>query len=265
MPSKHRVGGSNPFVGAIFFIFFLYFEYNEGCIIKTMKKYYIEISNEINKKIEDKKYDEALELINTELDMPYVPMDFEKFLLEKLKEIPLPDFDKNFSLSIDKIFDLLVELDKDKNDYIELINQLSKFNLKNNIEEIEFYFNKTSNKKNHLYIFDILCEQKVDINLLYGNPSKTTSFKEDKGYISDKENLLNDLSDTPTLIDVGVKLLNEVYLTKYLNQKIEKDFYEVILFTLSRIFELDYLLKKIKTNLNDIKLKMERFTPITKL
>ena len=48
---------------------------------------------------------------------------------------------------MEKIIDLLIRLDDDKNDYSKLIFQLGKFNLKNNLEEIKYFFQKRKIKE----------------------------------------------------------------------------------------------------------------------
>lgn len=82
---------------------------------------------------------EAASLINEELKVPYIPRDFEDFLLKKQKEIDLIINEKN-----DKQFtiDDLFEIDSfDETKLIQVIPSLNDFNLSKIVDKIQNVFN----------------------------------------------------------------------------------------------------------------------------
>ncbi len=223
-------------------------------------KYYQEKENEIKVLISNNKFEDALEIINEELSMPYIPMKFEEFLINSINLIPLPNRQTtSYSMSLDKIIDLLLKLDKTKNDVRDIINQLSRFNLSNEKEELEYYFNKSTNTRNRATTFELLIKMKVDIECSLGNPSKSTSIMDLPLYKEDLERLRELLGDNyPELIEVSVDLLNEIYLTTHVGQKLEGNFSGLVVYTVGKIFEREEL-KEIAGDLNLIKEKMESF------
>lgn len=221
-------------------------------------KYYLEIKKIILKLIENGKNNDVLKIINEELSMPYIPSEFEKFLLLKLDELPTINFESNHIFSLEKIIDLLIKLDKSKNDFEDLINQLKKYNLKNEKDELEYYFENSTNKRNRVTIFELLIKEKVDIECEYGNPLMSQPITESVNYLSDKDDISNILIHYPTLIDPAIKILNEIYLTSHLGQKINGGYAEMVVFTISKIFKQDDIGELI-TDMKDLKNKLESF------
>ena len=221
-------------------------------------KYYFEIKNKLNKLIENKEYTEALKIINEELSMPYIPRDIETFLEDKLKNIPLNNKNMDFTLSLERVIDLLIKLDKSNNDVFDLINHLKKFNLANEKEELEYYFINSENKRNRAMIFDLLINEKADIECDLGKTVNSSSIEMDENYKQDKNELIIKLDKYPVLIEPSIKLLNEIYLTKHYKQKLEKEYWDVIILTLSKIFKQEELLSLIN-DLNITKSKLKDF------
>lgn len=230
-----------------------------------MKKYYEEIKNKIDSSLKEKNFDFAFKLIEEELSMPYIPLEFEKYLNGVLSKIPIPKEFNNSSFTIEKIVDLLIKLDNDENDYSKLISQLNKFNLKNNLEEVEYFFSKAKNKRNIALFFDELCKQKVNINLPLGNPLEVKPITEVKEYIDDVKKVELLLSKYPLLIEPGIDLLKEMYLTKHMGQKMEGNFHDIVVYTLSKIFHQEELIKESNIDIKNVQKKLEMFSSITKL
>lgn len=222
-------------------------------------KYYLKIKNKINKLISDQNFKEALKLINEELSMPYIPMDFEAFLIEKIDTLPIVENGDSFSLSIEKIVDLLIKMDESQSDLSDLISQLKKFNLKKEKDELEYYFQKSENKRNRAMIFELLIEEKADIECSLGNPSKSISVKTSDEYRRDLKKLQESLDNYPVLIEPAVKLLNEIYLTKHYGQVLKEEYWDMVIFTLARLFEQEELLELVN-DYENLKEKMENFT-----
>ncbi len=230
----------------------------------TDNKYYLDMRNKINDLIKDQKFKDALKLINEELSMPYIPMDFETFLIETLDTLPIADNGDSFSLSLEKIVDLLIKMDKSQSDLSDLISQLKKFNLKEEKDELEYYFQKSENKRNRAMIFELLIEEKADIECSLGNPSKTESAKDTEEYKKDLKQLQDKLDNYPVLVDPAVKLLNEIYLTKHYGQVLKEEYWDMVIFTLARLFEQEELLELVN-DYENLKEKMENFTTFSEI
>ncbi len=226
-------------------------------------KYYIDIKKTIEKLIDNEEYSKALKLINEELSMPYIPMDFENYLIDNLKRIPAEKIGSDFTLSLEKVVDLLIQLDENKENFNELINQLKKYNLSQNKEEISYFFSKTKNIRNRIKVFDILCESNVDIELEYGNPNKVIAINKNKEFNKDLKVIKNKLQKYPLLIDPAMELLYEIYLSNHININNDKnDYYDLVIFTISRIFKQEEILELID-NMDKLKNKIESFVPLT--
>ncbi len=227
-------------------------------------KYYEKTKVIIDKLLIDKDFKQALKIVNEELSMPYIPMEFEDYLLKKLEEIPMNKNLESFSLSLEKIIDLLIKLDKSQSDLTELISHLKKFNLKNEKDELEYYFHKSENKRNRAMIFELLIEEKADIECDLGNPSKGSSIKNDINYKEDLFKLNEKLIEYPILNEPAINLLNEIYLTKHYNQKIEGNYFDMVIFTLAKLFEQKELLNLVD-DYEKLKEKLENFTNFSEI
>ncbi len=221
-------------------------------------KYYQEQQSVISKLIIDEKFDDALSLINEELSMPYIPRNFETFLVESINKIPLSTRDNSYSLSLDKIVDLLIKLDKTNNDVSDLIKHMSKFNLENEKEELEYYFSKSTNTRNRAMTFELLIKMKVDIECNLGNPSKSTSIEDLEDYRIDVAAIEEKAAGQPQFIEVMIELLKEIYLTKHVGQSLEGNFADAVICTTGIIFENDDL-KELITDLDAVENKLKSF------
>ncbi len=221
-------------------------------------KYYQEQELVIKKAMADEKFEEALSLINEELAMPYIPQKFESFLLESLNLIPLSNRSDSYSLSLDKIVDLLLKLDKSKNDVSDLIKHMSKFNLELETEELEYYFNKSTNTRNRAMVFELLINMKVDIECEYGNPSKAISITEMPKYVEDVLKIEKKLENYPSFVELTIELLKEIYLTAHVGQELEGDFADLVIYTTASIFGEEDIINLID-DLEKVKDKMESF------
>lgn len=222
-------------------------------------KYYQEQQSLIYKLMTEEKFDEALKLINEELSMPYIPSKFEDFLLEAFERIPLTTRSESHSLSLNRIIDLLIKLDNSKNDATDLVNYMSKFNLEEEKEELEYYFSKSTNTRNRAMTFELLIKMKVDIECEnMGNPINSQSIYESQDYLNDVENVEEKLKKHPQFIEVATELLKEIYLTKHIGQNLEGDFSDMVIYTTAKIFDAEEVMNLID-DLEAIKNKMQSF------
>ncbi len=221
-------------------------------------KYYQEQQLAISKLITDEKFDDALKIINEELSMPYIPRNFEAFLVESINKIPLSTRSNSYSLSLDKIVDLLIKLDNSPNDVSDLIKHMSKFNLENEKEELEYYFSKSTNTRNRAMTFELLIKMKVDIECDLGNPSKSTSIEDLDDFKKDVSSLETKVADNPEYKELMIELLKEIYLTKHVGQSLEGDFADAVIITTGIIFENEEL-KSLVSDLDAVENKLKSF------
>lgn len=219
-------------------------------------KYYEEQTASINKHIEEGNFEQAAILINEELSMPYIPTKFEEYLISALERIPMTNRQDNFRLGLDKVIDLLIKLDKSKSDMTDLINSLEKFNLSAETEELEYYFANSSNKRNRATLYELLINFKVDIETPLGNPINSISVEEDERYLQDVDKIKELVDKWPEMVEVIVRLVKDIYLTKHLGQELEGQYAQLAIYTIAKIFEQDQLLEIIE-DLELVKEKME--------
>ncbi len=228
-------------------------------------KYYEEIKISIKNFLENKEFDKVLKIINEELSMPYIPMGFENFLLKSLEEIPSKNLGNDFTLSLEKVIDLLIQLDGNKENFIELVNQLRKYNLSNSLDDVNYYFIKSQNKRHKIQVFDILCEQNVDIELDYGNPSNTIAIKNNNEFILDRELINSKLDKYPLLIEPSIELLYEIYLTTHtIKENDNKEYADLVIYTISKLFNQKEIQNLVKDKIS-LKNKIENFKPLHNL
>ncbi len=221
-------------------------------------KYYQEQQLAIEKHMQAEEFEKASKMINEELTMPYIPREFEKFLIDSLGQIPLSSRTDSYSLTLDRITDLLIKLDKSKNDTSDLIKYMSKFNLENEKEELEYYFSKTTNKRNRAMVFELLINMKVDIECDMGRTSQAISIKEMPEYKTDLEVIQNKLEKYPTFSEITIDLLDEVYLTKHAGQVLDGDYADMVIFTTAQILSQDEIINLVD-DLEKVKEKLEAF------
>ncbi len=221
-------------------------------------KYYQEQQLVISKLILDEMFDEALKLINEELSMPYIPRNFESFLVESINKIPLSTRSNSYSLSLEKVIDLLLKLDKSQNDVSDLIKHMSKFNLEQEKEELEYYFNTSTNTRNRAMTFELLIKMKVDIECGMGNPTKSTSVEEMEDYIEDVKAIEEKIANHPEFKEIMIELLKEIYLTKHVGQSLEGNFADAVICTTGIIFENEEL-KSLISDIDAVENKLKSF------
>ena len=129
---------------------------------------------------------------------------------------------------------------------------------------MEYYFHKSNNKRNRAMIFELLINEKADIECEYGITSESVSIREFSGYKEDLESINKNLKYSEMLNHQAIKLLDEIYLTKHVGQKIYPPYSDMVLYTIAKIFNEDKLIDQI-TDLEKMKEKLETFKPFDKL
>ena len=178
---------------------------------------------------------EAKRLIINELELPYIPLDIEKYLRSSLSEInAIINFEsaKINSLEVSELINASEEV------IISNLENLKNINLRNYLLEIQFILNRKdlSNLLKSL-ILALLAEQQIDYNFNFSkddkyfifNPSKSIDLRKMQSFI-DLENMAKKYENKldVTQYDFLKKLL-KMFLLDIYPQIVEKEDYNYII------------------------------------
>lgn len=130
-----------------------------------MRNYYDEILERIHGLIEERQYDEAQALLLTELNMPYVPLEFEK----KLKELLVSIKESSNTGRVSEMDESELETYLYGNEEQQLIavNQLSKQNLRMHKELCRAYLLSNPSTSAAALLIDSCIEQAINEDFVY--------------------------------------------------------------------------------------------------
>ena len=135
--------------------------------------YYEDILKKIEELIDQGNHEDARRLILNELDMPYVPKDFEETLHDLLMQIN--DTDKNVRKFSEE--EILSFLDKDEKYQLIAVSELDRMNLRNHLDVIARYLmNEERSVNAKALLIDSLIAQQIDEPFLYKSKDKEISF-----------------------------------------------------------------------------------------
>ena len=178
---------------------------------------------------------EAKRLIINELELPYIPLDIEKYLRSSLSEInAIINFEsaKINSLDVSELINASEEV------IISNLENLKNINLRNYLLEIQFILNRKdlSNLLKSL-ILALLADQQIDYNFNFSkddkyfifNPSKSIDLRKMQSFI-DLENMAKKYENKldVTQYDFLKKLL-KMFLLDIYPQIVEKEDYNYII------------------------------------
>ncbi len=207
-----------------------------------MKDYYQNKLEEITLLINQNQLDEAYQIIDEELRMPYIPDNFEK----ELKDL-LPLFN---TLKVERLINDPRELGEllsgDDDRTLLAITNLNKLNCRNYLDLIENFFISDSRFIFKSLILDILINQDLnyviklikDGETLEINPSALTSVNCSEGFIY-CENKLNELLSDDNLGELAISYeLLALVGYQVLPSEITKDdyLYKAIIFKVNNMF-----------------------------
>jgi polyphosphate kinase len=104
--------------------------------MKEKSNFYNNLKEEIERHIKRKDYLKALQLIDEEFSMPYIPKDVESFLIEKHDLLTKQIINNEKKIDLQKILELL-SADIKAIDKFDLASNLRKYNLTEYKEEIQ--------------------------------------------------------------------------------------------------------------------------------
>lgn len=189
---------------------------------------------------------EAKRLIINELELPYIPLDIEKYLRSSLSEInAIINFEsaKINSLDVSELINASEEV------IISNLENLKNINLRNYLLEIQFILNRKdlSNLLKSL-ILALLADQQIDYNFNFSkddkyfifNPSKSIDLRKMQSFI-DLENMAKKYENKldVTQYDFLKKLL-KMFLLDIYPQIVEKEDYNYIIYGIIQVLNNAY-------------------------
>lgn len=134
------------------------------------QNFYEEKIAEIKSLISQNQKKEAINLLQEELKMPYIPHKYEKEFLElfdNLNQSVLKEVNKKH-YSIDELSEMLFEDEYKQLEAIEALKNVNVRPIQNDIKKrIETYTNKESIKR--AFLFELLAEQEISIDISIDN------------------------------------------------------------------------------------------------
>ncbi|MBR4469903.1 MAG: DUF3196 family protein [Erysipelotrichaceae bacterium] len=173
--------------------------------------YYEETKEKIIDLIEKEEYEEAKRLIKNELELSYVPRDFEEDLIELLNQIDQKTF-RVKSLSEEEIEEYLK---KDENHQLLAVDALDKRNLRDEIYLCQDYLGGKGFKNAKALLIDSLIRQQIDHVFILKdedqeiqfNPSKLVPLEESDVYKECNKSLEERFLKEPSMLVLGKQLL----------------------------------------------------------
>lgn len=185
--------------------------------------------------------DLALKLVKEELDMPYIPSDYESKFLEiyfKIGQTQKMGILNN-NLSIDDAFDIIMSNGPRIH---QAIQQLSDYNLSANTYRLKKVFNSDIDISIMAVIYELAVKQKINENFKIKNnvlnPSIDNSFLDTKENITTFDMFNKNVIKNPTLLNICKSIFND-YLMKIFPKFNNEILFEEILYIASKSLGLE--------------------------
>ena len=180
--------------------------------------YYDETIDKIKNLIDQKEYEKAKRLILNELDLPYVPKDFEDKLNELLLQVKQDTY-KPLSLSDEEIINYL---NMDESHQLIGVDALNRRNLRDYIDICENYLSKPNYANGKALLIDSLISQQIDHEFIYKddnrevtfNPIKILPVEENDTYIECYKRIQDIYMKEPSIIIMANQLLYKEFMMK---------------------------------------------------
>ena len=213
---------------------------------ENMNDYYQEIKTEIDTYLQNKNYEEALFVIKKELEMPYIPSEFETYLIQTKKDIIFL-LNENKKDSEESLETLLNQMLHGKPQVqLMAVSKLINHNLRSCVNEIKEYFSKQPLPEAVLLLIDALAEQEIQEEFtvkkngieytFYGD--SITPVSKSEGFLKANEELNKLYDKNPSMLQIARKVLvNKAYQYLPLSYEIE---------------EVDQLLEEVQKEVNEL-------------
>ena len=204
------------------------------CYTKDMN-YYEETLNKIEDLMNKNEYDQAKRLILNELDLPYVPKEFEVQLHELLSQI------RSREPAISRLSEEEIEhfLFMDEKHQLIAVNELHHRNLRDFIELCQKYFDSNGFRNGKVLLIDSLIQQQI---------SHKFRFRDNEEMITFDPSDLESVTDSKTF-HTCISYLEDIYMKEPSKLKLAEELlYKEMMLHLPEAYDLnecDQLCKKI--------------------
>ena len=217
------------------------------------KRYYDFATYKISALLDNKEYEKAKLLILNELNLPYIPTDFESFLKSSLKEIQLIENESKKDISINYLKNL-GSASEDK--IFSVLTSLKYFNLSSFYDQFQIIFSRhdLSNSLKSV-LLALLCDMKVDYsfqvvknNKTYlVNPFQLKDFREFESF-NHLNKMIADNSKTMSINEMEYfKMICEALFLDLYPEQVELNDTNSIFYAICKFLnEANYLNKKLK-------------------
>ena len=157
------------------------------------QNFYKQTIEDIRKLIKEEKIETAKQIVDQELNMPYIPAKYEKTFLELQGQINfklISDIGPNNNKTIEWVIEKLFGNEKQQ---IMALENLNKYNLRTINDKLKERIQswKPKDKFKQAYLFELLSEQEIDMDIKIENkilnPSKHSIFHDKQFLIALKE------------------------------------------------------------------------------
>lgn len=181
--------------------------------------YYEEILNDIQRALDKQELEEAGFLLKRELEMPYIPKEYEDALLEKKKEYLYLKGNKTTSHT-ESLESLLHKLKGKPQSQLYAAEKLFEHNLRTCIEPLQDYLSKDPVPEAASLVIEALIEQEINAEFVYTKdgieytfyPDSLTPLMRSPGFFGALKRCEKELSKNPSVQEmVKTLIIKEAY------------------------------------------------------
>ncbi|BDV02280.1 MAG: hypothetical protein HPAVJP_1690 [Candidatus Hepatoplasma vulgare] len=221
--------------------------------------FYTNLISQIKNLIVSNNYMEALNIVNKELNMPYVPTKIENELINfKIFLETKENFKKEKKLDFFDILKLINSSKLSNNEKYEVLNLLTNFNLRENFSEIkEILIDETIEDYLKLKIINELKKQNIKdkVTLFYKNKKrvlfleKLTEVSFNKNFVNDSNKIEKFLFKDPIICNFSLNFLEILYLNNFVLNKELKDIWMEVIYIVSKSLKYQEILDKLESSI----------------
>lgn len=221
------------------------------------KDFYKNLLSQIKNLIVSNNYLEALNIVNKELNMPYIPIETENELINfKIFLETKENFKKEKKLGFFDILKLINSPKLSNNEKYEVLNLLTNFNLREYLEEIKkIFLDEKIADFLKLKIINELKKQdiKEKITLFYKkrkrnlNLDKLTEVSFNKSFVSDANKIEKFLFKDPIVCNFSLNFLEILYLNDFVLNKELKDIWLEVVYIVAKSLKYQEILNKLES------------------
>lgn len=185
------------------------------------KNYYDETLEKIDLLIKDNKLQEAHDLIQSELRMPYIPEIYEVKFIEIINDIKRELVGDGATNAVPREVAIEYLLSEDEQQESIALELLRDHNLRYDIDLIKKRIETWPFEKNMMkaYLFELLIEQQIDVDINFNgmvlNPSKTRTILDSETVVETMKEIPNHFDSNPAAENMALDEFQRFLLITY--------------------------------------------------